>query len=703
MQGEGAIQVPHAELSAAPQTDTSSAEPPPTSQVDADGLSKQADAHAEENAALKAELFNLKQELIFLHQATQQRHAAGASMHSAPRDGGSDERFAMRLQKAEHALEQERLQNAQLRRQLEWARQQQQQQQQAVGAHASGSGTAAPVGSDSPAVPPSPGNDPSSGPLAGRLGAASSPPGAPPGGLLTPTISMRSDMEQLQQELQVLQTQLLQRSVEAERSKRAAAEADAVAKGLREQVEGLSTKGTRTLEEERQLERRCAQLEADNARLRSQEHAFRVEAAGASDRASASEQVSLDFRRQCEAAAGTISRLIDENNEVVAAFNGMSTRASGLGEELTRAQVVARALEALAASGLGGRAGRAQSGAGAGGGGDVEAGSEQLELLRSELSAAVEAAVRSVPGAAAAHGTQQQQQQQPQPTQQPSARHTWQLRKPGAGVPTHLPPTTSGVLDDEWKLRALEEEVAGAEAQLARGRAATGANAGANPHPHAAALARSAKHARLPLGLRIQAMAQTLAELEGEIEAERRAREAEERAWQVQLAQAAAAHQNDGAPVAPPTAHIPAPGVAPVTPDAVPATPVPGISPTASDRRVVSVFERQPSLADAFGKQPAALPVAGVACELQPFVDVSPHGLGAVQPGSIAPAQPTLEAPTESLAQKLALLGGAAVGGQAAIVQDNEEALLEDLIVVPRKRQGGGMWGWVTGADATYS
>eukprot|EP00955_Chlamydomonas_euryale_P069316 360404-Chlamydomonas_euryale.AAC.2 len=44
-----------------------------------------------------------------------------------------------------------------------------------------------------------------------------------------------------------------------------------------------------------------------------QAQALRVEAQAAQDRAAAAEQVGLDFRRQCEAAAVTLTRLIDEN------------------------------------------------------------------------------------------------------------------------------------------------------------------------------------------------------------------------------------------------------------------------------------------------------------------------------------------------------------------------------------------------------
>ena len=54
-------------------------------------------------------------------------------------------------------------------------------------------------------------------------------------------------------------------------------------------------------------------MRVEVGQLRGLEQAWGIRLRAAEDRASAAEHVSLDIRRQCESAAGTITRLIEEN------------------------------------------------------------------------------------------------------------------------------------------------------------------------------------------------------------------------------------------------------------------------------------------------------------------------------------------------------------------------------------------------------
>ena len=56
-----------------------------------------------------------------------------------------------------------------------------------------------------------------------------------------------------------------------------------------------------------------SRLRVEVGQLRGLEQAWGIRLRAAEDRASAAEHVSLDIRRQCESAAGTITRLIEEN------------------------------------------------------------------------------------------------------------------------------------------------------------------------------------------------------------------------------------------------------------------------------------------------------------------------------------------------------------------------------------------------------
>jgi hypothetical protein len=69
-----------------------------------------------------------------------------------------------------------------------------------------------------------------------------------------------NELDQLQKELQATQTRLLQRTVEVERLRVTAAEREAVAARLRQQLEGLMQDGKRTLEEELELVRQLEEL-----------------------------------------------------------------------------------------------------------------------------------------------------------------------------------------------------------------------------------------------------------------------------------------------------------------------------------------------------------------------------------------------------------------------------------------------------------
>jgi hypothetical protein len=56
-----------------------------------------------------------------------------------------------------------------------------------------------------------------------------------------------------------------------------------------------------------------ARLRSEVSQLRSLEQAWAVKLRAAEDRAGVAERISLDTQRQCEAAAVTITRLIEEN------------------------------------------------------------------------------------------------------------------------------------------------------------------------------------------------------------------------------------------------------------------------------------------------------------------------------------------------------------------------------------------------------
>ncbi len=70
-------------------------------------------------------------------------------------------------------------------------------------------------------------------------------------------------------------------------------------------------------------------LRGDLSRMAVAEEAARVTVRAADDRARAAELVCLDVRRQCDQAARTIGRLIDENSDLVAKINSQANALEG--------------------------------------------------------------------------------------------------------------------------------------------------------------------------------------------------------------------------------------------------------------------------------------------------------------------------------------------------------------------------------------
>lgn len=70
-------------------------------------------------------------------------------------------------------------------------------------------------------------------------------------------------------------------------------------------------------------------LRGDLSRMAVAEEAARVTVRAADDRARAAELVCLDVRRQCDQAARTIGRLIDENSELVTKINSQANALEG--------------------------------------------------------------------------------------------------------------------------------------------------------------------------------------------------------------------------------------------------------------------------------------------------------------------------------------------------------------------------------------
>ena len=170
------------------------------------------------------------------------------------------DRSALRLQRAEHALETERAMCAKLRRQLEALKHNAGESQRVdTNRDILSQGIQEVEGAST--SDPRPIISAASGMMESN-GSSSEPSSTifkmDINGL--ESIKQLTDLEQLQQELAVAQTQLLQRTVEAERLRRHASEREGEAQRLRKQVEVLNTGGRMTLEAEQELIQRIDDL-----------------------------------------------------------------------------------------------------------------------------------------------------------------------------------------------------------------------------------------------------------------------------------------------------------------------------------------------------------------------------------------------------------------------------------------------------------
>jgi len=173
------------------------------------------------------------------------------------------DRTALRIQRAEHALELERAMCAKLRRQLEVSKPSAAAAQRDLGVggatsprHDGGEGASTSDASPRMAAATSPAGTR----IAISSGAVCIGAGGDSCGL--GSLTQLSDLEQMNQELQVAQTQLLQRTVEAERLRRHASDREGEFQRLRQQLDILNQQGGGriTLEEEQGLAKRIDEL-----------------------------------------------------------------------------------------------------------------------------------------------------------------------------------------------------------------------------------------------------------------------------------------------------------------------------------------------------------------------------------------------------------------------------------------------------------
>ncbi|GAX81340.1 hypothetical protein CEUSTIGMA_g8771.t1 [Chlamydomonas eustigma] len=475
--------------------------------------------------------------------------AVSASLMYSPREL---ERQALKLKRAEHALEKERETCALLRHQLAAASYQSQGQSfMEEEQH--------PVAHPQPLCLSPRMQAPDVGGNSLQLGLQMhSHAFSQPSSFEAPPIHTLNESDQLQKELQATQTRLLQRTVEVERLRISAAEREAEATRLRQQLEGLLKGGKRTLEEELELERHVEELRQDKAKLkvevgqlRGLEETWTVRLRAAEDRVRAADRVALDVQKQCEAAANTISRLIDENSELTYKVNLHGQALTRLRGEVRKREATIHALEQLMVF----QGSRWTNSDYLTDGGPRTAAAEQLVVgdtqysrtdqlssLRLELRAAVEAAFRAQEvlnpsgGREGLSGSQEEE-----PSVPPTPRR---ISHAGLGTPL------GGIPENEWKVRALEEEVISMEAQLEQERSdrrrlqqqlnseqrveheqdshlggnvcAESLGAGLERESVSSVVANAAAlSAGLPVNLRIQDLAQTLALLEEELEKER--------------------------------------------------------------------------------------------------------------------------------------------------------------------------------------
>ncbi|GLI59062.1 hypothetical protein VaNZ11_000893, partial [Volvox africanus] len=281
----------------------------------------------------------------------QQGHPGGASGHRASipparRVSGvhlsvaEEERWALRLHKAERALEEERRVSEDLRQQLKMAEMESRAMQKKVtqleGGLESPCGSAMPVANSDP-VPKSPR-------VLSPLSLAAQPLGPTfSGGLIGPG---SGPMHALAGILPLPAGAALGRAASAGSgvghahagSAKHGTLRSAFASGARGAVSiggaGGSSSGSGSSgatpqshpheEQVARLKQEVDGLRSDLTRLAATEEMHRVTARAAEDRARAAELVSLDVRRQCDQAARTIGRLIDENSELVTKVNAQA-------------------------------------------------------------------------------------------------------------------------------------------------------------------------------------------------------------------------------------------------------------------------------------------------------------------------------------------------------------------------------------------
>ncbi|GIL47782.1 hypothetical protein Vafri_3967 [Volvox africanus] len=280
----------------------------------------------------------------------QQGHQGGASGHRASmpparRVSGvhlsvaDEERWALRLHKAERALEEERRVSEDLRHQLKMAemesRAMQKKVKQLEGGLESPCGSAMPVANSDP-VPRSPKvlsplslvaqplgvtfsgglTGPGSGPMHAWAGSQPSPAGA----ALGRAASAGSGVGHVHAGSARLGTL----SSAFASGARGAVSIGGASGGGSSSNSGAIPQSHPHEEQVARLKQEVEGLRADLTRLAATEEMHRVTARAAEDRARAAELVSLDVRRQCDQAARTIGRLIDENSELVTKVNAQA-------------------------------------------------------------------------------------------------------------------------------------------------------------------------------------------------------------------------------------------------------------------------------------------------------------------------------------------------------------------------------------------
>eukprot|EP00798_Chlamydomonas_sp_ICE-L_P020129 gene20129-26860_t len=289
-----------------------------------------------ENDVLKVEVYEVKlaldqqsraaettqQQLAEAQSAIKQLQEQSPSEDSAPahsNGNASTARTALRLQKAERALELERQSTQNLRRQLELAVQAHNHHLASAASASSTQGAGEVPSSSHPADESNP------------VGSACSTPRK------TESISFFEDSSELRIELQAVKARLLTRSVEVERLRKAEAEAELTMQQLRDQLEGMMQGSKMTMGEEEQ----------ENQALSRQRDDLALRVRATDDRAKACDAVGFDLQRKCEAASATVGRLIEENSDLVLKLNSQSNLVSELQKEVRLQTAGIRTLEQL--------------------------------------------------------------------------------------------------------------------------------------------------------------------------------------------------------------------------------------------------------------------------------------------------------------------------------------------------------------------